>query len=87
MKNQSNRIGDYSSSPTGQGCLWAAALGVMGVLGLSYLSAYTGTAREPLDRIENGIAGLSRPTAHHAAQVARLHRRHKRRRIAERIAE
>ena len=28
MKNQANGIGDYSSSPTGQGCLWAAAVGV-----------------------------------------------------------
>ena len=87
MKNQANGIGEYSSSPTGQGCIWAAAIGVMGVLGFSYLSTYAGFPHDPLDRVESGIAGVSRPTAEHRSKTVHAHRRQRRHRVVYRSGE
>ena len=87
MKNQANGIGDYSSSPTGQSCLWAAAVGLIGVLGFSYLSTYAGFTHDPLDRVDSGIAGLTRPTAVKRSAPIHAHRRVRRHRVATRSEE
>ncbi len=81
MKDQSNGIGDYSSSPTGQGCLWVAALGIVGILAFSYLGTYAGFPDDPLDRVESGIAGVTRPAAVKQAKTLHAHRRSKKRRV------
>ena len=82
MKQQAGGIGDYSSSPTGQGCLWVAAVGVILVLTLSYVGAYSGgTVRDPLDHVENGIAGATRPISLHRSRGVHTHRRIRRHRV------
>ncbi|HLJ56422.1 MAG TPA: hypothetical protein VKT77_15390 [Chthonomonadaceae bacterium] len=86
-KNQRSSIGDYSTSPTGQGCLWTAAIGVMAVLGFSYLSAYTGVVRDPLDRVESGIAGVSKPGIGKPVGAIHAHRRARHRRVAAKYDE
>ena len=87
MKNEANGIGEYSNSPAGQGCLWVAVIGVVGILGFSYLSSYTGMPQDPLDHVENGIAGASRPTRSEEYSSSRYHRRHVRRHAVEQSAE
>jgi hypothetical protein len=79
MKNQSGGIGEYSASPAGQGCLWMAAIGVLGVLTFSYMSAYGEFPHDPLDRVENGIAAVSRPVSASRYGAVHAHRRHRRR--------
>jgi hypothetical protein len=85
--NQVYGIGEYSTSPAGQGCLWAAALGVIGVLAFSYLSSYTGFSHDPLDRVENGIEGVTRAPERSRSATARSHRTYRQRRTVEQYAE
>ena len=87
LKNDQYGIGDYSASPTGQGCLWVAAIGVMGVLAFSYMSTYAGFPHDPLDRVENGIEGVSRPTGDGSPHASRTHHRQRRHRTVERFDE
>lgn len=82
-------IGEYSTSRGGQGCLWTVALGVLGVLGFSYLSTYAGFPHDALDRVENGIAGVTRPAISRSisagrARIGHFHRRARRRRVVYR---
>ena len=44
MRTNSNQksLGDVSTSPAGQGCLWATAVGVVLVMAFSYLSTWSG---------------------------------------------
>jgi hypothetical protein len=81
MKNQANGIGEYSSSPTGQGCLWVVAVGIVAVLAFSYLSTYAGFPHDPLDRVDSGIAGVMSPTVRHRASTSSSYRHRHRRRV------
>lgn len=87
MKNEANGIGDYSSSPTGQGCLWIVAIGIMAVLAFSYLGAYAGMPHDPLDRVDSGIAGVMSPTVRHRAKTSGAQSRYRRHRIVYQEAE
>ena len=87
MKHEPNGIGEYSTSPAGQGCLWVAAIGVIGILAVSYMGSYGGTPQGPLDHLENGIAGVTRPTSSDEPSSARHHRRRVRHHAAEQDAE
>lgn len=85
MKNQTSGIGEYSAGPTGQGCLWTASIGVMVVLVFSYLGTYAGYAQDPLDHVENAIAGISRPISTHRSTATHAHRRRHRRVVYQRF--
>lgn len=87
MKTETNSIGEYSSSQTGQGCLWVAVIGVIGVIGFSYLSTYAGFSHDPLDRVESGIAGFTRPSPPRRPAALHAHRRQRRHRIVYRSVE
>jgi hypothetical protein len=87
MKNQANGIGEYSTSPTGQGCLWVVAIGILAVLAFSYLSTYAGFPHDPLDRVDSGIAGVMNPTVRHRTKASRSTVRHHRRRVVYQSAE
>jgi hypothetical protein len=87
MANQANGIGDYSTSPTGQGCLWVVAIGIVSILAFSYMSAYGGFPHDPLDRVDSGIAGVMSPTVRHRARSSGSSGRYHRHRIVYRTAE
>ena len=87
MKHEPNAIGEYSTSPAGQGCLWVAAIGVIGILGFSYLGSYSGTPQGPLDHLENGIAGVTRPTNGDGSSSVRHHRKRVRHQTVEQTTE
>ena len=86
-QRQSGGIGEYSTSPAGQVCLWVAAIGVIGILGLSYLTAYVGVTHDPLDHVENGIVGATRPTPRIHRSASHARRRYHRHRIVYRTKE
>jgi hypothetical protein len=85
--NQAYGIGEYSTSPAGQGCIWVAALGVIGVLAFSYLSTYAGVTHDPLDRMESGIEGVTRTPESSRSETTSSRRRYRRLRNVEQYAE
>lgn len=66
-------LGDVSNSPTGQGCLWATAIGILLVMAFSYLSTWSGVTGGALDEVDSEIASVSRP--HKSKLVSHWHRR------------
>ena len=87
MANQANGIGDYSTSPTGQGCLWVVAIGILAVLACSYMSAYGGFPHDPLDRVDSGIAGVMSPTVRRHTRTYSSTSRYRRHRVVYRADE
>jgi hypothetical protein len=75
MKNQSNSLGDISTSPTGQICLWATAVGVGLMMAFSYLNAYPEITKGALDRVDHSIVAVTK--RHKSRPALRAHRRHR----------
>ena len=73
MKNQSKSLGDISTSPTGQICLWATAVGVGGMMAFSYLNAYPEITKGALDRVDHSIVSVTK--RHKSKPVLHAHRR------------